>query len=170
MSTGREYAELHAHTNFSFLDGASHPEEMAERAAELGLAALAVTDHEGVYGAVRLAKAARAHGLKSIVGMEATLVGGAHAVLLVRDREGYANIGRLSTEAHRDRPKGQPKLSREVLARHTTGLVGLSGCGLGEIPAVALAGDPDRATRLAGEYAEMYEQVSYFLQLQEHMQ
>ena len=165
-----EYAELHAHTNFSFLDGASHPEETAERASTIGLAALAVTDHEGVYGAVRLARAARAHGLKSIVGMEATLAGGAHVVLLARDREGYANIGRLSTEAHRDRPKGEPELSREVLARHTVGLVGLSGCGRGEIPAAALAGDPDRAARLAGEYAEMFESGCFFLELQDHLQ
>ncbi|MYD92382.1 MAG: PHP domain-containing protein, partial [Chloroflexi bacterium] len=65
------YAELHAHSNFSFLDGASHPEEMAARAAELGLRALAITDHDGVYGAVRFSYAARELGLQPIVGMEA---------------------------------------------------------------------------------------------------
>ena len=88
------YAELHAHTNFSFLDGASHPEEMAAKGKELGLAALAVTDHDGVYGAVRFSRAvADANqptntmpAMKAIVGMELTLAGGSHLTLLARDR------------------------------------------------------------------------------------
>ena len=104
------YAELHAHSNFSFLDGASHPEEMAARAAELGLAALAITDHDGVYGAVRFCHAARELGLHPIVGMEASMSGGHHLTLLARDREGYANICRLATAAHHDRPKGTAEL------------------------------------------------------------
>ena len=164
------YAELHAHTNFSFLDGASHPEEMAAQAAELGLAALAVTDHDGVYGAVRLAHAARAHGLKSIVGMEATLARDRHLTLLARDRAGYASICRLSTEAHRDRPKGEPELSLDTLAAHTTGLVALSGCRHGEIPAAALAGDLDRAVELATAHAALFEPGCFFLELQNHLQ
>ena len=67
------YAELHCHTNFSFLDGASHPEELAVEAARLGLEALAVTDHDGCYGVVRFAEAARAHGLRTVFGAELTL-------------------------------------------------------------------------------------------------
>ncbi len=165
-----QYAELHAHTNFSFLDGASHPEEMAAQAAELGLAALAVTDHDGVYGAVRLAHAARAHGLKSIVGMEVTLAGDRHLTLLARDRAGYASICRLSTEAHRDRPKGEPELSLDTLSAHTTGLVALSGCRRGEIPAAALAGDLDRAVELATAHAARFEPGCFFLELQNHLQ
>src|SRR5437660_6153090 len=94
------YAELHCHTNFSFLDGASHPEELAEEAARLGLEALAVTDHDGLYGIVRFAEAARAVGLRTIFGAELTLdlpapqVGepdprGDHLVVLARDPAGY---------------------------------------------------------------------------------
>src|SRR5688500_4740221 len=67
------YAELHCHSNFSFLDGASHPEELAEEAARLGLEALAITDHDGFYGVVRFAEAARAHGLPTVFGAELTL-------------------------------------------------------------------------------------------------
>src|SRR5437764_13110368 len=67
------YAELHCHSNFSFLDGASHPEELAEEAARLGLSALALTDHDGFYGAVRFAEAARAVGLPTVFGAELTL-------------------------------------------------------------------------------------------------
>src|SRR6476659_2634769 len=72
------YAELHCHSNFSFLDGASHPEELAEEAARLGLAALAITDHDGFYGVVRFAEAARAVALPTVFGAELTL--GAHKV------------------------------------------------------------------------------------------
>ena len=68
-----EYAELHCHTNFSFLDGASHPEELVAEAARLGLAALAVTDHDGFYGIVRFALAAQTHGLPTVFGAELTL-------------------------------------------------------------------------------------------------
>src|SRR3990172_1853009 len=68
-----EYAELHCHTNFSFLDGASHPEELAEEAARLGLAGLAITDHDGMYGIVRFAVAARAVGVPTVFGAELTL-------------------------------------------------------------------------------------------------
>src|SRR5262245_51567439 len=77
--TGRAtpYAELHCHSNFSFLDGASHPEELAEEAARLGLEALALTDHDGLYGVVRFAEAARAVGLRTVFGAEVTLIRGA---------------------------------------------------------------------------------------------
>ena len=151
------YAELHAHSNFSCLDGASHPEEMAARAAELGLRALAITDHDGVYGAVRFSYAARELGLQPIVGMEASMAGGHHLTLLARDREGYANICRLATAAHHDRPKGTAELDPDTLARHTRGLVGLSGCPQGAVASATLAGDSRQAVELAGTYAEMFE-------------
>ena len=162
------YAELHAHSNFSFLDGASHPEEMAARAAELGLRALAITDHDGVYGAVRFSYAAQELGLQPIVGMEASMAGGHHLTLLARDREGYANICRLATAAHHDQPKGTAELDLATLAQHTRGLVGLSGCLQGAIPDAALAGDSRKAIELAGSYAGMFEDGCFFLELQDH--
>lgn len=162
------YAELHAHSNFSFLDGASHPEEMAARAAELGLRALAITDHDGVYGAVRFSYAARELGLQPIVGMEASMAGGHHLTLLARDREGYANICRLATAAHHDQPKGTAELAPDTLARHTRGLVGLSGCPQGAVASATLAGDSRQAVALAGTYAEMFEEGCFFLELQDH--
>ena len=166
--TSPAYAELHAHSNFSFLDGASHPEEMAARAAELGLTALAITDHDGVYGAVRFSHAVREHGLWPIVGMEASIAGRHHLTLLARDREGYANICRLATAAHHDRPKGTAELDLDTLARHTRSLVGLSGCLQGAIPDAALRGDNRQAIELAGRYAEMFEEGCFFLELQDH--
>src|SRR5579875_3396925 len=96
-----EYAELHCHSNFSFLDGASHPEELVAEAARLGLAGLAVTDHDGLYGAVRFSEAARDLGVPTVFGAELTLglrrrqngvpdPEGHHLVVLARDPDGYA--------------------------------------------------------------------------------
>src|SRR5437763_7040551 len=96
-----DYIELHAHSAYSFLDGASHPEELAARAAELGYEALALTDHDGVYGSLEFAHAAKHFGVRAITGAEVTLAGGAHVTLLVETARGYANLCRILTEAHR---------------------------------------------------------------------
>jgi len=94
------YAELHLHTAFSFLDGASLPEELVGRAAELGYRALAVTDHDGLHGAMEFARLARAAGIAPIVGAELTLTDGSHLTLLAATAAGYANLCRLVTAAH----------------------------------------------------------------------
>ena len=107
MSTGSlvmaGYVELHCHSAYSFLDGASQPEELAARAAELGYEALALTDHDGVYGSLEFAHAAKAFGVRPITGAEVTLDGGAHITLLVESRRGYANLCRLLTPRTRER-------------------------------------------------------------------
>src|SRR5436190_21779891 len=94
------YVELHAHSAYSFLDGASLPEELAARAAELGYEALALTDHDGVYGSLEFAHAAKAFGVRPITGAEVTLADGSHLTLLVETPPGYANLCRLVTAAH----------------------------------------------------------------------
>src|SRR5215212_4939014 len=142
------YVELHCHSAYSFLDGASHPEELALRAAELGYEALALTDHEGVFGSLELAHAAKLVGVRPITGAEVTLVGGAHVTLLVESPQGYANLCRLLTAAHaHTRPKeGEllpPALDPALLADLNEGLVCLSGCardGLGVRDPNATAG------------------------------
>jgi error-prone DNA polymerase len=107
-----EYAELHCLTNFSFLRGASHPEQLVERAAELGYAALAVTDECSVAGVVRAHLAARARQLKLIVGSEFRLEDGLRCVLLATSRAGYGQLCRLITRARRAAPKGEYRLTR----------------------------------------------------------
>src|SRR5260221_2353285 len=114
------YVELHAHSAYSFLDGASLPEELAARAAELGYDAFALTDHDGVYGSLEFAHAAKQFGVRSITGAEVTLAGGAHVTLLCETQRGYANLCRILTAAHaRTRPKeGEllpPALDPELL-------------------------------------------------------
>lgn len=95
------YAELHCHSAYSFLDGASEPAELAATAADLGLEALALTDHDNVCGAMEFAHACRGVGVRPIHGAELT-VGDAHLTLLVESARGWANLCRLITEAHRD--------------------------------------------------------------------
>jgi error-prone DNA polymerase len=109
------YAELHCLTNFSFLRGASHPEELVERAAALGYAALAVTDECSVAGAVRAHVAAKAHGLELLVGSELQLEDGPKLVLLATSRAGYGNLSELITRGRRSAKKGSYRLTRADL-------------------------------------------------------
>jgi error-prone DNA polymerase len=159
------YVELHAHSAYSFLDGASLPEELAVRAAELGHSALALTDHDGVYGSLEFAHAAKTFGVRPITGTEMTLADGSHVTLLVETPTGYANLCRLLTRAHRDtRLPGHeeelldPSLPlSDVVERHE-GLVCLSGC-----PRHGLAVcDPNAARRLARAFGR----DRFFVELQ----
>ena len=120
------FVELHCHSAYSFLDGASHPEELAARAAELGYEALALTDHDGVYGSLEFAHAAKAFGVRPITGAEVTLADGSHVTLLVESPRGYANLCRLLTAAHAGtRPKPTepvpPSLDRHLFATYNEG-------------------------------------------------
>src|SRR5438477_3748945 len=147
------YVELHAHSAYSFLDGASLPEELAARAAELGYEALALTDHDGVYGSLEFAHAAKAFGVRPITGAEVTLADGSHLTLLVETAQGYANLCRLLTAAHAGtRPPGHesdpplpPALDQALLEEANDGLVCLSGCARDGLA----VRDPNAAARLA---------------------
>src|SRR5260370_5164010 len=108
------YIELHCHSAFSFLDGASLPEQLALAAAQLSYPALALTDHNGVYGSMAFAQEARKLGLQPITGAELTLLDGSHVTLLAESSAGYANLCRLITEAHlgrEDRRDPRPPLA-----------------------------------------------------------
>jgi error-prone DNA polymerase len=158
------YTELHAHSAYSFLDGASQPEELAARAAELGYEALALTDHDGVYGSLEFAHAAKHFGVRPITGAEVTLAGGAHVTLLVETAAGYANLCRLLTAAHahtRDSTNREPllpALDQSLLEELHDGIVCLSGCardGLG-------VHYPNAAARLADAFGR----ENFFVELQ----
>jgi len=117
------YAELHCRTNFSFLQGASHPDELVNRAAELGLAALAITDQNSVAGVVRAHVAAKQAGLKLLIGAEITLTDAPPVVLLATNRAAYAQLSMLITHGRRKAPKGECVLSFDDLSRYTSGLL-----------------------------------------------
>src|SRR5436189_1055667 len=134
--TQARYVELHAHSSYSFLDGASLPEELAVQAAELGYPALGLTDHDGLYGSLEFAHAAKHFGVRPITGAEVTLADRSHVTLLVETQQGYANLCRLLTAAHaHTRPPGQesqppaaPALDPPLLQEPNEGLICLSGC------------------------------------------
>jgi error-prone DNA polymerase len=160
------YVELHCHSAYSFLDGASQPEELAARAAELGYAALALTDHDGLYGSLEFAHAAKAFSVRPITGAEVTLSAGSHITLLVESRRGYGNLCRLLTAAHagtrRPGKEGReplpPSVPLELVTELSEGLVCLSGCarrGLG-------ANDPNAAAQLAHAFGR----ERFFVELQ----
>ncbi len=158
------YVELHAHSAYSFLDGASQPEELAARAAELGYTALALTDHDGVYGSLEFAHAAKHFGVRPLTGAELTLDGGSHVTLLVESPQGYANLCRLLTAAHaKTRPKENreplpPSLDQRLLEELNDGLVCLSGC--------ARHGVAVRDANAAARLARAFGADRFFVELQ----
>jgi error-prone DNA polymerase len=133
MSGTPPYVELHCHSAFSFLDGVSLPDELIQRAAELGHTALALTDHNSVSGSMELAKAAGGErGVRAIHGAEIDLAGGRHLTLLVRDARGWSNLCRILTLAHahtrEGRERGEPSVGLQTVLEHSDGLLCLSGC------------------------------------------
>jgi len=153
------YGELHAHSGFSFLDGASDPEELAAEGARLGLSGLALTDHHGFYGVVRFAEAARAFGLPTVFGTEISIdadddrVGvhdpsGAHLVVLARSPEGYRALSTMLGEAHLRRgEKGAPRFSLDEVAGCAREWLVLSGCRKGAMTRALMEKGPRAAQR-----------------------
>ncbi len=170
MAAASDYVELHAHSYFSLLDGASSPEALVERAAQLGMTALALTDHDAVYGAVRFESAARAAGIHPIFGAELTLVDGSHLTLLVENERGWGNLCWLISQARGNAPKGQAALPRQLLEGHSTGLIALSGCHKSEIASALLRGDPRAATEAACFYRDVFGADRFWIELQHHKQ
>jgi error-prone DNA polymerase len=158
------YVELHAHSAYSFLDGASLPEELVVQAAELGYEALALTDHDGVFGSLEFAHAAKAFGVRPITGAEVTLADGSHVTLLAESQRGYANLCRLLTAAHaHTRPKEgepplDPALDQALLEELNEGLVCLSGCARAGLAVQ----NPNAAARLA----QAFGRERFFVELQ----
>jgi error-prone DNA polymerase len=158
------YVELHAHSAYSFLDGASLPEELSAQAAELGYDALALTDHDGVYGSLEFAHAAKHLGVRAITGAEVTLAGNIHVTLLCESRQGYANLCRILTDAHagtrepgRERDLLPAATTIDVVERHAEGLVALSGCARNGLAVV----DAKSAERLKRAFPR-----AFFIELQ----
>ena len=154
------YVELHCHSVFSLLDGASEPEELVARAVALGMPALALTDHDDLGGAVRFAQAARELGLEGILGAELTLLAGGertHLVLLAESREGYGNLSALITRGRMDTTRGDPAVTLDTLARHTRGLSALTGCPSGWVPRRLAAGDPAGASDAVATLLDLFD-------------
>ncbi len=171
------YVELHCHSGFSFLDGASHPEELVLRAVELGYPALALTDHNGLYGSMEFARAAKEANLQPITGAEVTLrecfpgmaepEGGHHVTLLAENPQGYANLCRLLTEAHMGSERTDPRLPLASLLELSEGLILLTGCARSPVSS-ALDSSVADAEALTARFVSAFGPGSVFLELQDN--
>jgi len=183
-ATTTRYAELHSHTNYSFQEGASEAWDLLQTAKELGIEALAITDHDNVSGAMEFAQAAKELGIKPIIGIELTLARGIddpvdaqykpserpHITLLAENATGYKNISLLITRAHVDAgERNDPRLDPLLLADHSEGVICLSGCRRGEISTHLVSDDGVRARNVAVRYIEVFGRGNFFLELQQNL-
>ncbi|MEL6526026.1 MAG: PHP domain-containing protein [Chloroflexota bacterium] len=163
-----EYIELHAHSYYSLLDGTSSPEMLVQTASLLGMSALALTDHDNLYGAVRFAKVADAHGIKPIFGAELTLEDHTHLTVLVRNERGWANLCALITAGQHNAPKGHSSLPYDTLAQHADGLICLTGCKHGYIAEALMQGDTHNAQNMLTQLREWFGTDHVWVELQHH--
>lgn len=163
------YVELHNHTLHSLLDGASPPEVILDRAVELGMGSLAITDHNGLYGAVNFWLAAKERGIKPIIGTELTLDRGFHLVLLTKNLRGYNSLCRLISYAQLSHRKGEASLTLEALGEYAHDLIALSGCRKGEVASHLLKGKHKEAYEAAIRYASIFGEGNFYIELQNHL-
>ncbi|MCG9894640.1 MAG: PHP domain-containing protein, partial [Fimbriimonadaceae bacterium] len=177
----RPFCHLHNHTEYSLLDGATRIKPMVKRAKEMGMEALAITDHGVMFGAVEFYYECRAQGIKPLVGMEAYIAPGGiksrgrgeekdsfHQLLLARNAEGYRNLCRLHSIAALDGFYRRPRIDHDLLRAHSRGLIGSTTCIGSEINQAILGDDFERANWLAGWYKETFDEGCYFVELQDH--
>ncbi|MDW7711218.1 MAG: DNA polymerase III subunit alpha [Deferrisomatales bacterium] len=176
------FAHLHVHTEYSLLDGAIRLGDLLAKSKEHRLPAVAVTDHGAMYGTVEFYKAALKAGVKPVFGCEAYVAPGSrfdkrpingetnyHLILLARNQEGYRNLCRLVTAGYE--PQAfyyKPRIDKELLREHASGLIGLSACLKGEVPRALLRGDLNGARVLAEEYASIFGEGHYYFELMEN--
>ena len=175
------FTHLHLHTEYSLLDGACRIDPLMKRVGELGQTAVAMTDHGVMYGAVDFYKAAKAAGIKPIIGCEAYIAdesmkmkqGAAskirhHLVLLCENNEGYTNLIKMVSVSFTEGFYVKPRMDKELLKKYSKGIIALSACLAGEIPSLLTNGNYDRAKAVALEYNEIFGQGNFFLELQNH--
>jgi error-prone DNA polymerase len=162
------WVQLHTHSNYSFLDGASDVDDLADAAVEQGLDALALTDTNGLYGAVRFANAAKERGLRPIFGAELQLQDMGHIVLIARDRQGWTSLCRTISAAQLAGEKTKPKATFELLAQNAAGLFALTGCAHGAVPRAVRAGDLDAAREALARIAAVFGERLY-VELSDHL-
>ena len=163
------FTHLHVHSNFSFLDAGSSVRSLLDRAKSLGCGSLALTDHNGLYGAVRFYSYARQIGIKPIIGVEIDLESGHHLVLLAKNLSGYSNLCRIITRAQLSHEKGHAAAGLELIEQYKNDLFCLSGCLQGEIPSLILLGDLKSAEAAAREYLRIFGPDHFLIELQNHM-
>ncbi|MEI6578695.1 MAG: DNA polymerase III subunit alpha, partial [Eubacteriales bacterium] len=175
------FSHLHLHTEYSLLDGACRIGPLIDRAVELGQKAVAITDHGAMYGIIDFYKAAKAKGIKPIIGCEVYVAARSrfdkthsfdsersHLILLCENNIGYQNLIAMVSEAWSTGFYTKPRIDHELLEKHHEGVIALSACLAGEIPKALLNGDYDEAKRIALWYNNLFGQGNYFIEIQNH--
>ncbi|MBI2592636.1 MAG: DNA polymerase III subunit alpha [Candidatus Colwellbacteria bacterium] len=174
------FVHLHTHSHYSLLDGLSKIEDLVARTKELGMDALAITDHGNLYGSVEFFKKAKAAGVKPIIGAELYLAKNSrlsknpkvdniryHLTVLVKNQRGYENLCELITKSHLEGFYYKPRIDKELLEKHKEGLIVLSGCFSGEIAKLLIQGNDEEAESVARYYQELFGE-NYYLEIQPH--
>ncbi|HYZ92618.1 MAG TPA: DNA polymerase III subunit alpha [Actinomycetota bacterium] len=181
--TGKSFAHLHVHTEYSMLDGAARIRPLVQEAVRLGMPALAVTDHGALYGLIDFYETCNDEGIKPILGCELYLARGSmtsklpgddnpktiqHITVLARNEQGYRNLLKLATEASQVGYYYKPRVDMELLARNSEGLIGTTGCLNGHVPRLILEGQTEQAREAAGRWREIFGPDGFFIELQNH--
>jgi DNA polymerase-3 subunit alpha len=178
-----EFVHLHVHTDHSLLDGCSRTDKLCERAAELGMKALSITDHGVLYGLTSFFKQAEKHGIKPLLGCEIYLVyedelatvneerakqKSRHMGLLARNFTGYQNLCKIVSKAHTEGFYRNPRTDLKTLAAHSEGLIGFSGCLAAVIPKFLLAGEFDKAREAAAKFIDIFGKDYFIMEIMDH--
>src|SRR5881398_3297238 len=175
------FVHLHLHTEYSLLDGSIRMKELMKKASEFKMPAVAMTDHGNLFGAIEFYQEAQRAGVKPIIGCEAYIAPGSnkdrpgsrrdaayHFTLLAENETGYRNLVKLVTTAHLDGFHYAPRIDKELLATHSEGLIGLSGCLAGEINSAIQANNIEKAKQSAAEYRDILGAENFFIELHDH--
>ncbi len=172
------FVHLHLHTDYSLLDGACQIKHLVARAVELRMPAMAVTDHGNLFAAVEFHRAMTAQGIKPIIGCEAYISQKGrfcrdesdhynHLVLLCANQTGYRNLIQLVSSGYLEGFYYKPRIDKELLARHSEGLIGLSACLRGEVAEALLAENMDEARRVSYQFQDIFGKDHFFLEMQD---
>src|SRR5438874_5850801 len=174
------FVHLHLHTEYSLLDGAVRMGELMKKAVEMEMPAIAITDHGNMFGAIDFYQSAVVAGIKPIIGCEAYITSGSykdktlgrdsifHLTLLAENETGYRNLVKLVSAAHLDGFYHRPRIDKELLAAHSVGLIGLSGCLASEVNAAIQSGKLEKAQRVTALYRDIFGPQNFFIELHDH--
>ncbi len=180
MERERDFVHLHVHTEYSLLDGAAPISKLVDRAAELNMPALAMTDHGNMYATVQFDAACKKKGIKPIIGCEfyttedmhsrdgRNATKNYHLVLLAKNYEGYKNLARLNSFAYKEGFHYKPRIDLDLLEKYSSNLICLSGCIAGNVPRLLLNGDYEGAKALAIRLKNMFAEGDFYIEIQNH--
>ncbi|MEO6196344.1 MAG: DNA polymerase III subunit alpha [Thermoanaerobaculia bacterium] len=175
-----DFVHLHLHSQFSLLDGANRLDDVIKAAVESGMPAVALTDHGNMFGAIEIYNKARAAGIKPIIGMEAYVAQGSrldrtpgkgssnHLVLLAKDETGYRNLLKLTSASFLEGFYYKPRVDKELLRKHSEGLICLSACLKGEVNEHIVATREREAEAAAKEFLDIFGEGNFYLEMQDH--